>query len=88
VTGRGCVEGWQVSPEGELAVESGTGARGTSRVTLSGGKPLGPDGARRLAELLRNAPPPLLVALDLRHVTTVLPPSQLFILFSRRQVSL
>jgi hypothetical protein len=46
---------------------SGAGAQGTSRMTLSGGKGLGPDGAQRLAELLREAPPPMLAALDLRN---------------------
>jgi hypothetical protein len=50
-----------------LVMESGTGSRGTSRATLSGGKPFGPDGARRLAELFRRAPPPLLASLDFRN---------------------
>jgi hypothetical protein len=50
-----------------LVLESGRGACGTSRATLSGGN-LGPDGARRLADLLLKAPLPLLVSLDLRHV--------------------
>ena len=49
-----------------MAVVSGAGAGGTSCVPLSGGAPLGPDGARRLAELVREAPPPLLTSLDLR----------------------
>ena len=74
----GCIGGRQVSSKGEVAVESGVGARGTSLATLSGGKPLGPDGALRLADLLREAPPSLLTSLDLRHlitfITLILPP--------------
>ena len=49
-----------------MEVVSGAGAKGTSRMTLSGGKGLGPEGAQRLAELLRKAPPPMLEAMDLR----------------------
>ena len=45
---------------------SGAGAAGTSYLPLGGGAPLGPDGARRLAGLLREARPPLLTRLDLR----------------------
>ena len=45
---------------------SGAGAAGTSYLPLCGGGPLGPDGARRLAGLLREARPPLLTRLDLR----------------------
>ena len=44
---------------------SGAGAAGTSYLPLGGGAPLGPDGARRLAGLLREARP-LLTRLDLR----------------------
>ena len=49
-----------------MSMVSGVGAAGTSYVPLSGGTPLGPHGARRLAELLLAAPPPLLTSLDLR----------------------
>jgi hypothetical protein len=54
-----------------MVLVSGTGAKGTSYVPLSGGAPLGPDGARRLADALREARPQLLTELDLRcrHVT-------------------
>ena len=52
-----------------MLVVSGVGAKGTSYITLSGGEGLGPDGAQRLADLLRNASPPLLVSLGLRHHT-------------------
>ena len=55
---------------------SGAGAKGNSRMKLSGGKGLGPDGAQRLAELLREAPPPMLAALDLRHLAAPLAPCQ------------
>jgi len=56
----------QVGLNGDVIVVSGAGAKGKSYMTLSGGKGLGPDGAQRLAELLQNAPPPLLAELDLR----------------------
>ena len=49
-----------------VVVVWGVGTRGTSRMTLSGGKPLGPEGAGRLAGLLRDAPPPLLASMDIR----------------------
>ena len=58
----------QVSSGGDVKVVSGAGAKGTSWMRLSGGTGLGPDGAERLAELLREAPPPMLAALDLRHL--------------------
>jgi hypothetical protein len=64
----------QVSKDGDIRLVSGMGAKGTSRLTLSGGKGLGPIGAKRLADLLREAPAPLLVELDLRH-THPNPPS-------------
>ncbi len=49
------------------AVESGAeDGGGSSCVTLSGGKPLGPHGAQRLAGLLGEALSPLLTSLDLR----------------------
>jgi hypothetical protein len=50
-------------------VVSGVGAKGTSFMELSGRKGLGPDGGKRLADLLHEAPPPLLVSIDIRHVT-------------------
>jgi hypothetical protein len=61
----------QVSASGCATLARGTEAKGTSYVPLSGGAPLGPDGARRLADALREAQPSLLTALDLRysHVT-------------------
>ena len=46
-----------------MAMAIGTG---TSCVPLSGRTPLGPEGARRLADLLRTAPPPLLTSINLR----------------------
>ena len=52
---------------GDVLLVSGMGAKGTSRLTLSGGKGLGPIGAKRLADLLRESPAPLLVELDLRR---------------------
>jgi hypothetical protein len=58
---------WQVSSDGRLALVSGLRPRGTSTMALSGGRGLGPEGARRLACLLREAPPPLLSSLNLRQ---------------------
>ena len=54
-----------------MALVSGTGAAGMSCVPLSGGGRLGPDGAGRLADALREARAGLLTGLDLRcrHVT-------------------
>ena len=49
-----------------MALVSGMGARGLSYLPLSGRAPLGHDGARRLAGLLRETPTPLLTSLDLR----------------------
>ncbi len=60
----------QVGSSGGIWLVSGVGAKGTSAMTLSGGRGLGPDGAQRLAELLQKAPPPLLTSLSLR----LLPP--------------
>ncbi len=57
--------------DGHLRLASGTGTNGTSYMTLGGGEYLGLDDARRLADLLREAPPPLLTELDLR---CLLPP--------------
>ena len=47
---------------------SGVGGKGTSRMTLSGGKALGPDGAKLLADVLSRdkALPALLTSLNLR----------------------
>ena len=56
----------QVGSGGDVAVVSGVGAKGTSSMALSGEKGLGPDGAERLAALLREAAPPMLEAMDLR----------------------
>ncbi len=56
----------QVSSNGDIRVVMGTGAKGTSYMTLSGGKGLSPDGAQRLADLLCEAPPLMLESLDLR----------------------
>jgi hypothetical protein len=55
----------QVSSGGVVELVSGVGAKGTSKMALSGGRGLGPEGATRLAGLLREAPP-LLDSLDLR----------------------
>ena len=55
-----------MNSDGDVEVVSGAGSKGTSRMALSGGKGLGPEGAQRLAELLREAPPPMLEAMDLR----------------------
>ena len=56
----------QIGSDGNVRLVSGVGAKGTSNMTLSGGKGLGPDGAQRLAGLLFKAPPPLLSTLNLR----------------------
>jgi hypothetical protein len=58
----------QVTSGGEVLVVSGVGAKGTSRMTLSGGMGLGSDGAQRLAEVLQKAPPAMLAAMDLRCI--------------------
>ena len=55
-----------MSSRGAVEVVSGVGAKGTSKMALSGGRGLGPEGATRLAGLLREAPP-LLASLDIRH---------------------
>ncbi len=55
----------QVSSGGAVMLVSGVGAKGTSKMALSGGRGLGPKGATRLAGLLREAPP-LLASLNLR----------------------
>ena len=56
----------QMISRGDVRVVSGVGDKGTSWMTISGGEGLGLDGAQRLAELLRQAPPPMLEAIDLR----------------------
>ncbi len=55
-----------------MVLVSGPGAGGTSCLPLSGGAPLGPDGARRLAGLLGEARPSLLCSLDLRCVDVII----------------
>ena len=50
-----------------MRLVSNVGAKGTSYMTLSGGKGLGPDGAQRLADLLREAPTLQLASLGIRH---------------------
>ena len=57
-----------MSSNGAVEVISGVGAKGTSKMALSGGGGLGAAGATRLAGLLREAPP-LLASLNLRHAT-------------------
>ena len=57
----------QVASNGDVRLVIGEGTKGTSSMTLSDGKGLGPDGATRLADLLLNAPPPLLSSLKLRY---------------------
>ncbi len=57
-----------MDPDGDVRIVSGVGNKGTSYMKLSGGKGLGPSGAKRLAGLLREAPPPLLASLNLRHL--------------------
>ncbi len=59
---------WQVDPNGDMVVDSGVGAKGSSRMALSGGKGLGPTGAKRLADLLNESPPPMLTELCLRCI--------------------
>ncbi len=56
----------QVSSRGRVAAVSAAGAKGSSALDLSGGRGLGREGAQRLADLLREAPPPFLASLDLR----------------------
>jgi hypothetical protein len=55
-----------VGSSGDVTIVSAMGAKGTSYMKLSSGKGVGPDGAHRLADLLRKAPQPLLVELVLR----------------------
>ncbi len=56
----------QVTSGGNILVVIGVGAKGASRMSLSGGKGLGPDGAQRLADVLQKAPPAMLAVMDLR----------------------
>ena len=58
----------QVGSDGAVRVVSGAGGEGTSRMALSGGKGLGPDGAQRLADLLQTGPSHMLASMDLRHL--------------------
>ena len=58
-----------------MKLVSGVGAKGISSVALSGGRGLGPEGAARLADLLREAPPPLLASIDLRRISFLSCPS-------------
>ncbi len=57
----------QVSSSGDVRVVSGVGAKGTSKMALGNGRGLGPEGATRLAETMREAPPMLLAKLDIRQ---------------------
>ena len=66
----------QVGSDGAVRVVSGAGGKGTSRMALSGGKGLGTDGAQRLADMLKKAPPPLLASIDIRQLSPC-PPSPL-----------
>jgi hypothetical protein len=51
-----------------MEVMSGEGGKGSSYMELSGGKGLGPDGALRLAELLRKAYQPMFAELEIRQL--------------------
>jgi hypothetical protein len=61
----------QVSSTGIVKLESSVGDKGTSTMALSGGKGLGPDGARRLADMFCSAPPLFLASLKLRHTVVL-----------------
>ncbi len=63
-----------------MKLVSGVGAKGTSTVSLSGRRGLGPEGAVRLADLLREAPPPLLASINLRRIFFFTCPSLLSLL--------
>ncbi len=71
----------QVSSSGDVQVVSGFGAKGTSYMTLSGGKGLGPYEAQQLADLLQKDPPSLLASLTLRrmHFSLACPQKYLFL---------
>ena len=56
----------QVSRDGDVRLVSGMGAKGTSAMTLSKERGLGCEGATRLADTMREAPPMLLTKLDIR----------------------
>ncbi len=58
--------GRQVSSVGDVELVCGVWFKGKSKMALSGGRGLGPEGATRLAGLLREAPP-LLASLILRQ---------------------
>ncbi len=52
-----------------MKLVSGAGAKGTTYLKLIGGKPLGPNGAGRLAALLQGAPSLRLASLNLRRAS-------------------
>jgi hypothetical protein len=54
-------------PQHVLKLVSGVETKGTSYLRLSGGQPLGSEGANQLAALLLKAPSLLLSSLDLRQ---------------------
>ena len=56
----------QVASTGTIKVVSGVGGKDNSFMTLGGGKGLGPDGARRLSDLLHEHPPPFFTLIDIR----------------------
>ena len=58
----------QVDSDGDVRLVSGVGGKGTSYMTLSGRTGLGPNGALRLADLLRESPPQMLSTLCLRQL--------------------
>ena len=55
-----------MSSDGEVRVVSGVGGKGTSKMGLGNGRGLGDEGATRLAETMREAPPVMLARLDIR----------------------
>ncbi len=57
----------QVSSDGDVRVVSGVGGKGTSKMWLGKGRGLGGEGATRLAETMREAPPMMLEKLDIRQ---------------------
>ncbi len=59
----------QVSSGGAVKL---VGAKGTSKMELNSGRSLGPEGAMRLADMMREAQPMMLARLDLRQYLTAL----------------
>ncbi len=57
----------QVTRDGAVVLVSGLRAEGTSEMALSKRRGLGPEGATRLAETMREAPPMMLAKLDIRQ---------------------